>query len=157
MFFSAICVPALDNISLKVWKVVLHSDQKNHQQEKAPGSNIDSKLPRLITKDWKTGWGFHRHSCQMPPQGAEAQWISEWMGRWQGIIHQTHGNPKKKYSYRTDISLRFPIFQKSDLAKKRGEEKAMKKKKTVEILWILVHPIPFLFRCWLPHLPSSSR
>ena len=68
--FSAICVPpALHNISLKVSKVILLQKkstggpfhpipikkQKTSANKQLPVvETIDGKLPRLITKDWKT-------------------------------------------------------------------------------------------------------
>ena len=77
--FSAIRVPpALHNISLKVSKVILlqnrgYSKKKTSANKQLPVElDIDGKLPRLITKDWKTRWGFHRHSRQMPPHEAES-------------------------------------------------------------------------------------
>jgi len=104
--FSAICVPpALHNISLKVWKVILlqkkstggipKKQQQNISKQTAPVElDIDGTLPRLITKDWKTRWGFHRHSRQMPPH--EAVKLNE-SPKWIPKMAMNHPHPKKKY------------------------------------------------------------
>lgn len=120
-----------------------HSKKKQQSISKqtAPVElDIDGKLPRLITKDWKTRWGFHRHSRQMPPHEAESS-----MNPRNGCKNGKESSTNHMESQKRNIDLTFlhdaqlPRMWFLKLKKNMKGRRHEKKQKLLWILWIQCH------------------